>query len=135
MRDIRSTCIHDGGSSDGYVGLAVEAIERLVARRLNGVGALNTALLEKIIDLASSRDIGAAEALSAAMRESRVRPELIIDIYIPEAARAFGVAWMEDRLSFARVTIGVARLQQLLHEMQASPSADTSSPAAFSFSL
>ena len=125
MRDIRSTCIHDGGSSDGYVGLAIEAIERLAARRLTGVGALNTALLEKIIDLASSQDIGAAAGLCAALRESRVRPELIIDTYIPEAARAFGVAWLEDRLSFARVTIGVSRLQQLLHEMQASQSADS----------
>lgn len=37
--------------------------------------------------------------------------EILIDAYIPQAARLLGEGWREDLLGFAEVTIGVARLQ------------------------
>ena len=40
----------------------------------------------------------------------------IIDRYIPAAARALGVCWIEDVLGFSEVTVGAMRLQVLLAE-------------------
>lgn len=38
----------------------------------------------------------------------------IADAYVPAVARKLGCDWAEDRLSFARVTVGAGRLQALL---------------------
>jgi len=38
----------------------------------------------------------------------------ITDAYVPAVARKLGCDWTEDRLSFARVTVGAGRLQALL---------------------
>ncbi|MCY4290120.1 MAG: hypothetical protein OXC63_16230 [Aestuariivita sp.] len=40
----------------------------------------------------------------------------IIDRFIPAAARALGVCWIEDALGFSDVTVGALRLQALLAE-------------------
>lgn len=38
----------------------------------------------------------------------------LVDLYIPEIARRLGADWSEDRTGFAQVTIGCARLGQLV---------------------
>ena len=46
-----------------------------------------------------------------------VSPEDIVDEVIPATARYIGKLWGDDRLSFADVTIGTARLQQTVRAM------------------
>lgn len=43
--------------------------------------------------------------------------EEIVDHYLPAAARRLGDRWCEDSVSFAEVTIGVARLQSILRDV------------------
>lgn len=52
------------------------------------------------------------------MIEAGVRPEDIADHYIPAVARRLGDLWCEDEVGFATVTIGVARLQGLLRDLE-----------------
>ncbi len=54
----------------------------------------------------------------------------MIDGYIPECARRLGRAWEEDRMSFAAVTLGVGRLQHLLHLLAQNATADGADPFA-----
>lgn len=51
------------------------------------------------------------------MLASGITREVIADVYVPFVARAMGDAWCEDEMSFAEVTIGVARLQGLLRKL------------------
>ncbi|WP_208352248.1 cobalamin B12-binding domain-containing protein [Pseudaestuariivita rosea] len=48
-----------------------------------------------------------------------ISPEMLIDYYIPEAARFFGEQWCNDKMSFADVTINVARLQNIVRDITA----------------
>lgn len=127
MRDIGGSCEDGGGQLDGCFGLALEVIDRL-ARRRNGVGPLQTELVNRIMALAVSPEQGAVERMADAFRASRVPPDRIVDLYIPEVARAMGCAWEEDRLGFAQVTIGSSRLQDLLHRMNCEVNADSVDP-------
>ncbi len=64
------------------------------------------------------------------------RPEDLADIYIPAIARDLGDQWCEDQLGFARVTIGVSRLQAMMRELGPSWASDNvSDPAAPSILL
>lgn len=56
-------------------------------------------------------------ATSAPLRDAGVGVEMILEGYLPEAARRLGDMWLDDRLGFAEVTIAMTRLQALLHEL------------------
>lgn len=128
MRDIGSVRDEGQDCSGGYVGLALEAVGRLAAKRLVGVGTLRTAYLERMIEILGSSDPATVELLVSEFRQARIPSEQIADLYIPAAARRLGEDWLEDRASFAQVTIGVARLQDLLHAIQSDWTADNSDP-------
>ncbi|SEW43665.1 Methanogenic corrinoid protein MtbC1 [Cognatiyoonia koreensis] len=49
---------------------------------------------------------------------SGVSPEQLCEHFIPIVARELGAGWCEDALSFADVTIGTARLQSMLRDLQ-----------------
>jgi hypothetical protein len=51
------------------------------------------------------------------LRLQGVSQEEIVDVLIPAIARRIGEDWCADRTSFADVTIGVGRLQQLVREI------------------
>lgn len=117
MRDIGGTYENGERPHDGFVALALQAVERLAARRLEGVGVLKPALLDKIVDIATSPDQGAAAEIMGAFRQARIPDPQITDLYLPCAARAFGEGWLQDRLTFSQVTVGVLRLQEVLHHL------------------
>ncbi len=52
------------------------------------------------------------------LRAFRLSDEVIIDQYIPDAARAIGARWVQNDLSFADVTIASTRLQSLMIEIE-----------------
>jgi methylmalonyl-CoA mutase cobalamin-binding subunit len=128
MRDNGSGGDEGRGCSSVYVDLALEAIERLAAKRLVGVGVLRTAYLDRMLEVVVSHDPSPVEVMISEFRRAHIPSEQIADHYIPEAARRLGVDWLEDRASFAQVTIGAARLQDLLHAIQSDWTADSSDP-------
>lgn len=58
-----------------------------------------------------------AKAVLAELRGYRLGDQAIIDAYIPAIACEIGEMWVQDRLSFADVTIASVRLQSLLTEV------------------
>jgi methylmalonyl-CoA mutase cobalamin-binding subunit len=130
MRDIGSTMDEGNAGAGGYVSFALDVIEHLARRRRTGVGVLDASLVETMITGIGSADPGAMAALIDALQEARVSDEQIIDGYIPECARRLGRAWEEDRMSFAAVTLGVGRLQHLLHLLAQDATADAADPFA-----
>lgn len=66
---------------------------------------------------AMSRDPSACSAALGALLMRGIAPETIVDEMIPDLARDMGEAWCEDEMSFADVTIGVARLQSIVREL------------------
>ena len=119
MRDIGGTCEDGGTTREGLVALALQAVQRLAARRLEGEGVLQAALLDRIVDLATAPDQRAAPAILDTLRSARIPDAQIADLYLAEAARTFGEAWLQDRMTFSQVTIGVVRLQEVLHQLKA----------------
>ncbi|MEL6959741.1 MAG: hypothetical protein AAGL89_12400 [Pseudomonadota bacterium] len=98
------------------------SVDALASRALNLVAARNARLANQLDYAAAARLHDAAVGYSredvasviADMRANGIAADVIADLYIPHAARVMGDEWCEDRMSFARVTIGTARLQSAL---------------------
>lgn len=73
------------------------------------VSLLQDAALDPVPD-------GAKVAVKTALGMGATAEDLV-DFYIPTIARDFGEQWCSDNASFARVTIGVSRLQMMLREL------------------
>jgi methanogenic corrinoid protein MtbC1 len=98
----------------GVDALANRALD-VVAKRTRVIAkSMSPEFLNALHDASVSADGIGMEALVGKMRRAGVSVEEITDLYIPAAARQMGDMWCEDQLSFATVTIGVARLQGLL---------------------
>ncbi|SLN32049.1 cobalamin B12-binding domain-containing protein [Roseisalinus antarcticus] len=66
---------------------------------------------------ARSTDSSACAILAREMIRNGITREEIADHYVPALARWMGECWVADEMSFAEVSIGVARLQTLLREV------------------
>ncbi|MEM9031855.1 MAG: cobalamin-dependent protein [Pseudomonadota bacterium] len=109
------------GRGDGPGGrvadLASRAIAELAARRQTQRPALSEQLMEQFLAASRNPDEDHLKtAVSDILRNGIPRDE-VVDLYIPEAARRLGDAWVDDSLGFAEVTIGGARLQRLVREL------------------
>lgn len=71
-----------------------------------------------------AHDPGVSKAHLDAFLEYGVSREEVIDLYIPTVARQYGVEWCGDQLGFSDVTIGTARLQSWLRELEPRAAAD-----------
>lgn len=81
------------------------------------VGDLDAALVERLRNAALGPDRNAFIAvMHQALNDGLCREDLA-DFYIPEVARHLGRDWETDDLGFVGVTIGVSRLQAMLHEL------------------
>jgi methylmalonyl-CoA mutase cobalamin-binding subunit len=80
---------------------------RRIARRVNG------GRLAQLIEAVLSEAFESAETIQTLTQEGLTYAELA-DSYIPAAARQLGCDWVEDVLSFAKVTVGAGRLQEML---------------------
>jgi MerR family transcriptional regulator, light-induced transcriptional regulator len=99
--------------------LASRALGVLASKRVSAASLLSERFLEELSIAVRTLDADHRWSVVRKMLESRIRLEDIADFYIPEVSRRLGAAWCEDGLSFADVTIGVARLQSLLREIDA----------------
>ena len=99
---------------DGARGLAVRAISVLSARD----GALardhSNPQLQAICDAFVDPEEGPRHEAITALQTHGLRDQEIIDHIIPTTARLMGERWFANKLSFAEVTIGAARLQETI---------------------
>ena len=130
MRDEGGIAREDRKTPAGHVGLAVEVIQRLASMRRGGVGKLQQPLLDHLVAAVCSAETGAVAAMLESFRAARIGPDAVTSDYIPAAARILGTAWEEDRLTFGMVTIGTARLQAMVRQLQQDHRADAADPAA-----
>lgn len=112
------------GSQGGVTRFAAEVVARLVAKEAADGSGVREDLVMRFMAAVSSMDSAAFEELKPELRRARVSAAMLADLYIPEVARRLGVAWETDCVSFAQVTMGVARLQAILREIGSSWSAD-----------
>lgn len=112
------------GSVGGVSQFAAEVVARLVAREAASDRELKETVLDRFMDAVCGRDPQAFELLKPELKRARISPAMLADVYIPEVARRLGEAWEADCVTFAQVTMGVARLQAVLREIGAAWSAD-----------
>lgn len=101
-----------GGSA-----FASDVVALLLTRGTDRPAVLDDALLQRFMSVILSSDVQKVSDLRQEFRRLRVTPNALAEIYIPEAARRFGEAWLADRMSFCEVTMGSARLQAVLREL------------------
>lgn len=97
--------------------LASEALSMLVARRVVQSGATSERFMTALHDAVCGNDPAQRDRVVREMLHARIDRCEIADVYIPEIARRMGEEWCDDTMSFAEVSIGVARLQGLLRDL------------------
>ncbi|MDP3265142.1 MAG: hypothetical protein U1E06_20640 [Tabrizicola sp.] len=99
--------------------LAAEALARLVARDGKPSAALSVTVLERLTQAFLDPGTGALSTVHGDLRRHRVTDADLVDYYLPQIARTLGVDWETDRISFAALSIAVARMQAFLREISA----------------
>lgn len=94
--------------------LASQALTVVASRSPHNAAKVYHELVLQLADGVRSMEMGAPDDAVATLRDHGCTTEDISDIYIPAAARLLGDEWCRDEVSFADVTIGVARLQAML---------------------
>lgn len=108
-----------GVKSPSVDALATTALSMVAQRNAKAVQNMNIDLAIRLRDAAAESSSNAVPDLLAEMLASGITSDIIATVYIPHAARQLGDDWCEDTLSFARVTIGTARLQSSLRSLGA----------------
>ncbi len=106
-----------GRSTDDLSALARTVVARLVARGGRVMRAADPDLVQAIARAVGSGDPALYEALRPDLRRARIGDIDLVDSYFPAVARQLGCDWAEDRAGWAEVTIGMARLQSLVHQI------------------
>ncbi len=101
----------------------LSVLARTVAARLAARGARPACLVDGDLVLAMARAVASVdpahyEALRPEFRRARISDTDLVDNYFPAVARHLGCDWAEDRSGWAEVTIGMARLQSLVHQIR-----------------
>jgi MerR family transcriptional regulator, light-induced transcriptional regulator len=104
--------------------IEAEIIPRLMlAHRLNGPEVVRTRSapgpeeIEELARIVVSHDVAVACAYVEAIQARDLTVDRIyLDLLAP-VARQLGTLWEEDRCSFTDVTVGLLRLQQVIHEL------------------
>ncbi|NSX53464.1 cobalamin B12-binding domain-containing protein [Parasulfitobacter algicola] len=99
---------------DNVDALASRVISELARRHSNDRTYPIDVFVQKLCHVAQLGDAAATDRLFEDINASGITPEEIVDCYIPQSARFLGDQWLNDRLGFADVTIGCARLQKML---------------------
>ncbi len=111
-----------GHSTDDLSALARTVVARLAARSGAGragpgVRQIDPDMVQTIARAFASDNPAAFEALRPDLRRARIDDIDLVDSYFPAVARQLGRDWSEDRLGWAEVTIGLARMQSLVHQI------------------
>ncbi|WP_187428120.1 hypothetical protein ROLI_002460 [Roseobacter fucihabitans] len=104
--------------TDVLAGRVISALNETKLRNSDGTRQI---LLDLLVCSVLSADPFEAKQMFAELRGHGLSADTILDIYIPNAARDLGQKWVEDKISFAAVTIGTLRLQSLLDQVVLHP--------------
>ena len=113
------TWAHGGQSVDTAFSGSSRVVAFRSAEQLRPRPEIEEALIRQLMHAMRSPDLCAARQIRAEFHASGVVDEALAERYVPEAARRMGDDWDHDRLGFAEVSIGIARLQGLLREIEA----------------
>ncbi len=97
--------------------LAARALRILVDRAEVSDAATPFAQLFALTDAYLDADSRARHDLLAGLLRRGVSPTQVVEEIVPATARYMGKLWVHDKLSFAEVTIGAARLQETVRAM------------------
>lgn len=98
--------------------LAAKALTVVAHRQRRVFGIVNGQFVSKLQAAVAGGNSADGLTVVRVMIEAGIRAEDIADHYIPAVARRLGDMWCEDEVGFATVTIGVARLQGLLRDLE-----------------
>jgi len=114
QRDVGHRVVLNQANEEQVCPLAATVISLLNDRSDKATRNVGPEIVERVA-LAMVRDDGdVVDTVLSALLHERLTATQIIGECIPQAVRRLGSLWFEDRLSFAEVTIGSARLQGLL---------------------
>ena len=113
-RDQVQTASEDGGAVSFF---ASQVVSLLASRNARMVSELREPVIAGLVAASTSGSKDAFASLLAEVRRARITLAALADVYIPEAARRMGEAWLDDQMSWMDVSIGVGRMQSLLREI------------------
>ena len=119
MQEIQAQDQGRAGSKDsaGVVYFASQVVSMLAERNWRTFSELREPVVSGLITAALSGKKDAFADLLRELKRARVSATALADLYIPEAARRMGEAWLDDQMSWLDVSIGVGRMQSLLREI------------------
>ncbi|MDT8857905.1 cobalamin-dependent protein [Paracoccaceae bacterium Fryx2] len=126
MQDLQNRLIaqHAAAEDKGVLHFASHVVALLAARNSQPESLLREDLVHLLVNAVTSDNSDRLRDLLRELKRQKITAEALADRYIPEAARAMGAAWSDDRLGFMEVSMGSARLQGLLREIGAAWVAD-----------
>lgn len=103
--------------SDGVSALARSVVARLASPRRPDRRPAEPELVAALLRAALDGGPDGFAVLRNDLRRARVGDLDLVDVYLPQVARELGCLWADDTASFSEVSIGVARMQALLHQI------------------
>ena len=101
----------------GVTLLAATAIVRLATRDVKADRVLNESVLDRLTAAVLDADSRAFDAIQPDLKRLRITSIDLSDHYFPRIARKLGADWADDSMSFANVSLGVARMQSILRQI------------------
>lgn len=119
MRDAPASRIQQSGcfDEDDIVALAVRALKVLASRRGNAPKRSRGEYVKDLCDAVVHKDQSRQHAVVAQMVASGISSADVAEDYVALAARKLGEDWVDDVLTFSEVTIGAARLQEIVRSL------------------
>lgn len=107
----------NGRGSEGLSPLARTVVARLLAEAPRALRRADPVAVELVYSAVLSSDGFSLPDLRLEARRARVTEADLIDLVCPDVARRLGCDWVEDRLGFAQVSVGMGRLQMLVRQI------------------
>lgn len=119
MGDTPVSRIQQSGCLDeaDVVALAVRALTVLASRRGNAPKRSREEHIKDLCDAVVHKDQSRQHAVVAQMVSAGIPTADVAEDYVTLAARKLGEAWVDDILTFSEVTIGAARLQEIVRSL------------------
>ncbi|WP_224826656.1 B12-binding domain-containing protein [Cognatishimia sp. MH4019] len=114
----KATPLQGSVANDNVDALASQVLTVVASRSPHNAAKVYNRLVQQLVEGVRSMERGAQDAALQELRRYGCTPTDIADIYIPAAARVLGDEWCRDEVSFADVTIGTARLQGMLRDLE-----------------
>jgi methylmalonyl-CoA mutase cobalamin-binding domain/chain len=119
MGDAQVSRIQQSGCLEeaDVVALALKALSVLASRRGNPPKRSRDERVKDLCAAAVHRDESRLHGVVAQMVSAGISTTDVAEDYVALAARKLGEAWVDDSLSFSDVTIGAARLQEIVRSL------------------